>query len=176
MNNLGISTDPTLLSVDLPSSLTTSPSVSTFLPEEDASTCPLLPSTPSPPCMDFIHPLTPNTGDGDITEMTGDDAQAETSSSGSSSGIGIQVTATGASNLFNKHAYQHLKKNGDLNLQENAVKQNGHGLQKKTPDFVSWNWTIIRRCTLFVFLSGLLAMCSIVVAKIITLPKSCNPE
>lgn len=74
MDNLGISTDPALLSVDgLADSLNTSPSVSTFLPEEDVSTCPLLPSTPSPPPMDFIHPLTPSPeNDGDNTETAGD--------------------------------------------------------------------------------------------------------
>lgn len=136
MNNLGISTDPALLGVELPSSLMTSPSVSTFMPEEDASICPLLPTTPSPPPMDFIHPLTPSTGIEEentgelrgelglfnacllmklIRKFAGDDAQAETSSSGSSSGIGIQVTANGPGSLFNKHAYQHLGgKNGDI--------------------------------------------------------------
>lgn len=62
MNNLGISTDPALLSVDMAGSLNTSPSVSTFMPEEDASVCPLLPTTPSPPPMDFVHPLTPSPG------------------------------------------------------------------------------------------------------------------
>jgi hypothetical protein len=43
--------------LQLPESLTTSPSQSTFMAEEDASICPLLPNTSSPQ----IHPLTPST-------------------------------------------------------------------------------------------------------------------
>uniref|UniRef100_A0A1B0D366 Glycosyl hydrolase family 13 catalytic domain-containing protein n=1 Tax=Phlebotomus papatasi TaxID=29031 RepID=A0A1B0D366_PHLPP len=181
MNNLGISTDPALLGVELPSSLMTSPSVSTFMPEEDASICPLLPTTPSPPPMDFIHPLTPSTGieEENTGELRGDDAQAETSSSGSSSGIGIQVTANGPGSLFNKHAYQHLGgKNGDI-VQENGVNQTGVfsiPITKDTPSFVKWNWPLIRTCTLFLFMAMLIAMCAIVISMIFNLPKTCNPE
>lgn len=179
MNNLAISTDPALLSVDLPSSLTESPSVSTFLPEEDASTCPLLPNTPSPPPMTFSHPLTPGGETGSNDSVNCEDTKAETSSSGSSSGIGMDVVDAAATSLFHKHAYQHLGKNGDLSMQENGLKQNGHlniQITKETPNFVSWNWPLIRRCTFFVFMSSLLAMCAIVVAMIITLPKTCNPR
>ncbi|GAB0089109.1 4F2 cell-surface antigen heavy chain [Sergentomyia squamirostris] len=179
MNNLGISTDPALLGVDLPSSLTTSPSVSTFMPEEDASICPLLPTTPSPPPLDFIHPLTPSTGieEENNEELRGDDAQAETSSSGSSSGIGMQTNGPGS--LFNKHAYQHLgSKSGDMS-QDNGVTKNGVfsiPMTKDTPSFVNWNWPLIRKCTFFLFMAGLFAMCAIVVAMIFNLPKSCNPD
>lgn len=60
MNNQDIPANQSYLSVELPDSLNTSPSVSTFrMSEEDASMCPLLPNTPSPP-LDFNHPLTPN--------------------------------------------------------------------------------------------------------------------
>lgn len=72
MNSLEISTDPNLLSAELADTLNLSPSVSTFLPEEDASICPLLPSgsSPSPP-LEFIHPLTPSPGnDNDGGELT----------------------------------------------------------------------------------------------------------
>jgi hypothetical protein len=55
-----ISTDPALLSVQLPLSLTTSSSVITFMPDEESSTCPLLRSNTSPsPPLEFNHPLTP---------------------------------------------------------------------------------------------------------------------
>ncbi|XP_037959760.1 neutral and basic amino acid transport protein rBAT-like isoform X2 [Teleopsis dalmanni] len=59
---------------------------------------------------------------------------------------------------------------------------NGHGpngnitLSKDAPSFVSWNWPLIRKCTFFAFMSSLLAMCAVVVAMIITLPKTCNPK
>lgn len=59
MNNIGTSSEPSFL--QLPESLTTSPSQSTFMAEEDASICPLLPNTSSPQ-LDFNHPLTPSTG------------------------------------------------------------------------------------------------------------------
>ncbi|XP_054082408.1 neutral and basic amino acid transport protein rBAT isoform X2 [Zeugodacus cucurbitae] len=49
-------------------------------------------------------------------------------------------------------------------------------LSKDTPSFVSWNWPLIRKCTFFVFMSSLLAMCAVVVAMIVTLPKTCNPK
>lgn len=68
MSNQGIPANQSYLSVELPDSLTTSPSVSTFMPEEDASMCPLLgiPTTPSPP-LDFTHPLTPSTNGNEVT-------------------------------------------------------------------------------------------------------------
>ncbi|XP_053692739.1 neutral and basic amino acid transport protein rBAT-like [Sabethes cyaneus] len=177
MNHLQISTDPTLLGADLPESLTTSPSVSTFLPEEDASTCLLLPGTPSPP-LDFTHPLTPlemaNVDNCD--NVAGDDPAAETSSSGSS-GIGMVGGCTsGAGTLFSD--YQHLRKTSDGKLPENGLHMNGTlniPISKDMPSFVHWNWPLIRKCTFFVFLSGIVAMIGVVVTMIATLPKSCNP-
>lgn len=105
MDTLQIAGDPSLLP---------SPSVSTFLPEEDASTCLLLPATPSPPPMDFIHPLTPGQGNEEsCTELAGDDARAETSSSGSS-GIGMDVPIAGTTTLYNnKNVYQNLENNNE---------------------------------------------------------------
>lgn len=105
--------DSGLLNVNnIPVSMITSPSVSTFMPDEEASTCLLLPATPSPPPMDFIHPLTPSTGN-DTTELAGDDARAETSSSGSS-GIGMDVPIAGTTTLYNnKNVYQNLENNGE---------------------------------------------------------------
>uniref|UniRef100_A0A023EVE8 Putative expanded n=1 Tax=Aedes albopictus TaxID=7160 RepID=A0A023EVE8_AEDAL len=179
MDHLQISTDPTLLGADLPESLTTSPSVSTFLPEEDASTCLLLPGTPSPP-LDFTHPLTPSMGNVENCEnIAGDDPAAETSSSGSS-GIGMGGGCTsGAGNLFNNHnEYQHLRKKSDGKMQENGM-ANGTmniALTKDMPSFVHWDWPLIRKCTFFVFLAGIIAMVAIVVTMIATLPKSCNPS
>ncbi|XP_065076292.1 amino acid transporter heavy chain SLC3A1-like [Ochlerotatus camptorhynchus] len=180
MNHLQISTDPTLLGADLPESLTTSPSVSTFLPEEDASTCLLLPGTPSPP-LDFTHPLTPSMGNADNCEnVAGDDLAAETSSSGSSGIEMVGGCTSGAGNLFNNHnnEYQHLRKKSDGKMQENGM-ANGAlniSLTKDMPSFVHWDWPLIRKCTFFVFLAGIVAMVAIVVTMIARLPKSCNPS
>lgn len=44
------------------------------------------------------------------------------------------------------------------------------------PSFVTWNWPVIRKVTFFIFLSGIFAMCAIVVSKIVSLPKICNPN
>lgn len=116
MNNMDITADNGMLGVNMniPVSMITSPSVSTFMPEEDASTCLLLPATPSPPPMDFIHPLTPSTGNDENTnELAGDDARAETSSSGSS-GIGMDMPIAGTTTLYNnKNVYQNLENNGE---------------------------------------------------------------
>uniref|UniRef100_A0A182K387 Glycosyl hydrolase family 13 catalytic domain-containing protein n=1 Tax=Anopheles christyi TaxID=43041 RepID=A0A182K387_9DIPT len=186
MNHLQISTDPTLLGADLlPESLTTSPSVSTFLPEEDASTCLLLPETPSPP-LDFSHPLTPSMGnatDNHVRDsVTGDDDQAaETSSSSGSSGIGmVAPVGAGAGNLFSHNSYQHLRKKSDVVKagQDGSMHHAaslGIAVTKDMPGFVHWNWPLIRKCTFFVFLALIVAMVGIVVAMIATLPKSCNP-
>lgn len=109
--------------LQLPESLTTSPSQSTFMAEEDASICPLLPNTSSSP-LTFNHPLTPSTGN-DInsdarkywleitifiefdqnTSNTADDQVEIDDSSSSSSGIGIGTS------------YHHLRKNGDIKSQ-----------------------------------------------------------
>lgn len=113
--NMDMSSDNGMLGVNMniPISMITSPSVSTFMPEEDASTCLLLPATPSPPPMDFIHPLTPSTGNDETNELAGDDARAETSSSGSS-GIGMDMPIAGTTTLYNnKNVYQNLENNGE---------------------------------------------------------------
>lgn len=58
MNHLNVNSEASFL--QLPESLTTSPSQSTFMAEEDASICPLLHNTSSPQL--FNHPLTPSPG------------------------------------------------------------------------------------------------------------------
>lgn len=181
---MGISTDPPLLDVELPSALMESPSVSTFLPEEEASICPLLSTNSSTP-LAFSHPLTPSADiDNDSNNSNlgiCEDTKAETSSSsGSSSGIGMDVTDTAATSLFNHNSYHHLRKNNNEVMQDSkGMGVKGHLVTKSsndTPSFVSWNWPLIRKCTFFIFMSSLLAMCAVVVAMIITLPKTCNPK
>ncbi|XP_067621581.1 amino acid transporter heavy chain SLC3A1-like isoform X1 [Eurosta solidaginis] len=181
MSKMGISTDPTLLGVELPSMLVESPSVSTFLPDDESSSYPLLCTTngTSTP-VTFSHPLTPcqdndSTASGNLCNEDAD-VKAETSSStGSSSGIGMDAPDTAATALFHKpHAYQHFQLN-NCDAEQDSDGPNGT-LSNDTPSFVSWNWPLIRKCTFFVFMSSLLAMCAIVVAMIVTLPKTCNPK
>ncbi|KAM7354720.1 amino acid transporter heavy chain SLC3A1-like [Cochliomyia hominivorax] len=184
MNTMGISTDPALLDVELPRTLIESPSVSTFLPEEEASICPLLSSntngTTTP--LTFSHPLTPcidNDNDSNTSaNLCNEDAKVETSSSsGSSSGIGMSVPDATTTTLFNKHSYKHLQKNNSSIQDSNGHGPNGNlQLTNDTPSFVSWNWPLIRKCTFFIFMSSLLALCAVVVAMIATLPRTCNPK
>lgn len=125
MNTMGISTDPALLQVELSQNLLESPSVSTFMPEEEASIYPLLSSntngTITP--LTFSHPLTPcidNDNDSNMsTNLCNEDGKVETSSSsGSSSGIGISVPSDidASTTLFNKHSYKHLPNNNVIQV------------------------------------------------------------
>lgn len=189
MNNLELSTNQALLGVDLSQSMNTSPSVSNFLPEEDASTCPLLPTTPSPP-PHFNHPLTPNTLNENCAQPSDDNiniddvraAVEETSSSCSgSSGTGNdgQVVA-GTTTVFNPtpNIYQHLGKNDEV-IPESETKLHAHLSlpdSKDVPSFVYWNWKLIRRFSFCFFVAGVVAMVSIVISMIYSLPKTCNPK
>lgn len=182
---MDISTDPALLSVDLPQSMNTSPSVSTFLPEEEASMYPLLPTTPSPP-PHFNHPLTSDEMNENCanqgTEMAGDDARAEeTSSCSGSSGIGMDVqVVAGTTTIYNQqNVYQHLgSKNGEQ-LPESETKLHANlnlPDSKDVPAFVYWNWKLIRQCSFLCFVAGVVAMIAIVVSMIYSLPRTCNPK
>lgn len=188
MSNLEISTNKPLLGVDLSQSLNTSPSCSTFLPEEDASTCPLLPNTPSPPPpMSFNDPLTPNiltencnqAGTDDFTNDAVRANEEETSSgcSGSSGCIDGQVVA-GTTTVFNPNVYQHLGKNGEV-IPESENQLHAHlnlPDSKDVPSFVYWNWKLIRSVSFFFFCAGVIAIAACVVTMIYTLPKTCNPK
>lgn len=107
------------------------------------------------------------------------DNQGETSSSSGSSGI--VVNANGTSSLFHPHmhnAYLHLTKDDNVDLNGTSNTQNSQfiiPITKDTPSFVSWNWSLIRKCTFLLFLAGLIGMMGIVVAMIIHLPRHCNP-
>lgn len=181
---MDISTDPALLSVDLPQSMNTSPSVSTFLPDEEASMYPLLPTTPSPP-PHFNHPLTTSELNDNCAkqnkEMTGDDARAEeTSSCSGSSGIGMDVqVVAGTTTIYNQNVYQHLGgKNGEQ-LPESETKLHANlnlPDSKDVPSFVYWNWKLIRQCSFLFFIAAVFAMVAIVVSMIYSLPRTCNPK
>ncbi|XP_017841197.1 uncharacterized protein LOC108598932 isoform X2 [Drosophila busckii] len=164
MDNMGISTEPSFLEVELPQTLLESPSTSTFLPDEEASICPLLSNSSILGPASLSHPLNPNHNGSDITScnISNTDCKAETSSSDSSTGIAMDALDSTSTNLFNKDSSSCLKGNRNQS--------------KEAPLFVSWNWPLIRKCTFFVFISGILGMCSIIVAQIATMPKHCNPK
>lgn len=183
MSNLEISTTNALLGADLVQSLNTSPSCSTFLPEEDASTCPLLPNTPSPPPpMNFNDPLTPNILNDDcVQSVNPNDARAaeeeSSSCSGSSGCIDGQVVA-GTTTVFNPNVYQHLGKNGEV-IPQSETQLHAHlnlPDSKDVPSFVYWNWKLIRQCSFLFFVAGVVAMAAMVVSMIYNLPKTCNPK
>lgn len=106
MNHLNMPTDTVLLGVVDPSNgelnggvggLVQSAASSPYLADEDATTCLLLPATPSPPPMDFIHPLTPGLNMG--SDTNGGDSGAggccTESGGGGRSGSGGGGTTTG---------------------------------------------------------------------------------
>lgn len=194
---------------------------SPYLADEDASMCLLLPATPSPPPMDFVHPLTPvqqqqqhrhqshredgggggggcgasddgSVGGGSRADdgggggcgsngglVGGCDARAETSSSSGSSGIGMDVPIAGTTTLYNnKNVYQNLDNNGET-FQQNGTKQYANlniQITKDTPGFVHWNWPLIRQCSFWAFMAGILAMVVVVVAMIVAIPRACDPS
>lgn len=110
MDNMGISTEPSFLEVELPQTLLESPSVSNFLPDEEASICPLLSSNGGPV---LSHPLSQTIAAGDFSssQINSEDCKAETSSSDSSTGIAIDALEATSTNLFNKVNYHHLQNN-----------------------------------------------------------------
>lgn len=123
MNTMGIVTEAKLLDVEaIPvHNLLESHSVTTFMPEEEASICPLLSSntngviTP----LAFSHPLTicnnheldESNSSSNLCRLGGNKTDS-CSSSGSSSSLAMNVSEDVSANLFNKHnSYKHLQPN-----------------------------------------------------------------
>lgn len=129
MNTMGIAPESKLLDIErIPAhNLLESPSVTTFMPEEEASMCPLLSSntngviTP----LTFSHPLTmrnnheidESNSSSNLCRLEGIKA-GSCSSSGSSSSLAMNVTENVSANLFNKHhSYKHLQPNNTFILE-----------------------------------------------------------
>lgn len=179
MNKLNMSTNP---------ALETSSSLSPFLVEEDVSTCPLLPATPSPPPPhNFNDPLTINTrtedtikvNDEEELEHIGAGAEETSSSCSGSSETGIdgQVVA-GTTSVFKENVYQYLGKNGEV-ISDSEAKLHAHLKlpdSKDVPSFVYWNWKLVRQCSYFLFVTCVTAMIAVVIMLIYTLPRTCNPK
>lgn len=68
----------------------------------------------------------------------------------------------------------------DINFQETEGKVQPLQLTFRNPPekyfFMTWNWPVIRKVSLWMFLSCLVAMVALVVTMITQLPKSCNPH
>lgn len=62
-------------------------------------------------------------------------------------------------------ADEDIKLNGSLKLNN-----------RKLPNFVNWNWIIIRKILLWIVVSGLVACLSAIIGMVVTIPKTCNPD
>ncbi|KAG7305920.1 hypothetical protein JYU34_008473 [Plutella xylostella] len=152
-----------------------------------SSTCLLLPTTPSPTALDFQHPLADQMTDAafltlndETSDLKNIDTSAGDSSSSADSNSVVQdpVSAQLINNI-SMLEYQTLSKNGDhiLNQVEDC-KLNGNlnvG-NRKLPGFINWNWAVIRKVLLWIVLSGLIACLGAIIAMIVTIPTSCNPD
>lgn len=65
-----------------------------------------------------------------------------------------------------------------LIFQTEDCKLNGnHNVNnRKLPNFVNWNWCIIRKVLLWIVLSGLIACLGAIIGMVVTIPKECNPD
>ncbi|XP_063822695.1 4F2 cell-surface antigen heavy chain-like [Ostrinia nubilalis] len=154
-----------------------------------SSTCLLLPTTPSPTPLDFKHPLSEEMGerpfltindDANMANSQNSDASAGDSSSSADSNSVVQdpVSAQLINNI-SMLDYQTLSKNGDLILgptEDSKLNGNVNVNNRKLPDFVNWNWRVIRKVLLWVVLSGLVACLGAIIAMVVTIPKECNPD
>ncbi|XP_030753256.1 4F2 cell-surface antigen heavy chain-like [Sitophilus oryzae] len=150
---------------------------------DSTSICPLI--TPSPPTNALVDPLPePTETNYTISEELAEKLQkvqdkspdAESISSASSS-----ADPAVCSQLLNRrNSYLHIPDDEEAAAQCETSSTAGPiqlSFQNVPQDyfFVSWNWPLIRKISLYMFLSGLAAMVALVIAMIARLPKSCNP-
>ncbi|XP_023936300.1 uncharacterized protein LOC112044630 [Bicyclus anynana] len=156
-----------------------------------SSTCLLLPMTPSPTPIDFKHPLSEEMSEGPFLALNddpkidlqssgdGDACAGDSSSSGDSNSVVQDPVSAQLINNISMLDYQTLSKNGDIIIgQPEICKLNGslNISNRKLPNFVNWNWSIIRKVLLWCVLSGLIACIGAIIAMVISIPKSCNPN
>lgn len=67
--------------------------------------------------------------------------------------------------IFYHFQAEDSKLNGSLNINK-----------RKLPDFVNWNWGVIRKVLLWIVLSGLVACIGAIIAMVVTIPRECNPD
>ncbi|KAI5636157.1 alpha amylase, catalytic domain-containing protein [Phthorimaea operculella] len=153
-----------------------------------SSTCLLLPTTPSPTPLDFKHPLAEEAAEAPfltlndepiIGDLQNPDRSGDTSSSGDSNSVVQDPVSAQLINNISMLDYQTLSKNGDLimgEVQDCKVNGNLNFGNRKLPSFVTWNWPIIRKVLLWVVVSGLVACIGAIIAMVVTIPKTCNPD
>jgi hypothetical protein len=107
-----------------------------------------------------------------------DDKCAGDSASSSSSAL-AEPACTQLLNHRN-NTYHHIVKDEHTATEETSGKVQPLQLTFRNPPenyfFMSWNWPLIRKVSLGMFLSGLVAMVALVIMMISTLPKTCDPH
>ncbi|XP_053613019.1 uncharacterized protein LOC128676742 isoform X2 [Plodia interpunctella] len=157
-----------------------------FLREVKSSTCLLLPTTPSPTQLEFKHPLSEEMSEQPFLTINDDDNNignlqnsGDSSSSADSNSVVQDPVSAQLINNISMLDYQTLSKNGDLILgptEDCKLNGNLNVSNRKLPNFVKWNWRIIRKVLLWIVLSGLIACLASIVAMVITMPRQCNPD
>ncbi|XP_026752171.1 4F2 cell-surface antigen heavy chain-like [Galleria mellonella] len=154
-----------------------------------SSTCLLLPTTPSPTPLDFKHPLSEEMSERPFLPLS-DDANSATlqnadtlggdsSSSADSNSVVQDPVSAQLINNISMLDYQTLSKNVDLMMgpaEDCKLNGNLNISNRKLPDFVNWNWGIIRKVLLWVVLSALVACLGAIIAMVVTIPRVCNPD
>ncbi|KAM3963681.1 amino acid transporter heavy chain SLC3A1 [Aphomia sociella] len=156
-----------------------------------SSTCLLLPTTPSPTPLDFKHPLAEELSDRPFLPINDEDninienlqsadtLGGDSSSSADSNSVVQDPVSAQLINNISMLDYQTLSKNGDLMLgpaEDCKLNGNLNMSNRKLPNFVNWNWGIIRNVLLWVVLSALVACLGAIIAMVVTIPKVCNPD
>lgn len=80
-------------------------------------------------------------------------------------------------NNFNFNLYL-SSKTKSVSFQTEDCKLNGNHIanNRKLPNFVNWNWNVIRKVLLWIVCSGLVACLGAIIALVVTIPKECNPN
>ncbi|XP_013183062.1 uncharacterized protein LOC106129136 [Amyelois transitella] len=152
-----------------------------------SSTCLLLPTTPSPTPLEFKHPLSEEMSEQPFLTINDDDnnignlqnSVGDSSSSADSNSVVQDPVSAQLINNISMLDYQTLSKNGDLimgPIEDCKLNGNLSVSNRKLPNFVNWNWGVIRKVLLWIVLSGLVACLASIIAMVVTMPRECNPD
>lgn len=142
------------------------------------SICPLI--TPSPPTNALVDPL-PESAEPNFTIGV---ELAEKLQNVQGDGDSISSTSSNAEPacsqlLDHRNSYLHTPQDEEAAVEVTMGKSTPIQLTFRNPAedyfFMSWNWPLIRKISLYFYLSGLFAMLALVIAMISMLPKTCNP-